>query len=416
MKIARFGACCAFWALVCGMAASAAEVGAEVILPASPRPAHTPAVAYGGGKYLVVWESGRAEHADIYACRLDETGKPLDSQPILVCGAKECQDRPRAAWGKDCWLVVWEDVRNDKDFDVYAARVTPEGKVLDPDGILVSGGENNQCSPDVAFNGENFLVAWRSWEKDKYMAAGARVSPDGKVLDASPLPLSAGMPQHSGAGELKVASAGGKWMVGWASRSYAPPGAPPGATGLFMAAVGADGKAVLSHAIKNQGMDNVKSPVTVASDGNGGYLFSWYNGTTGGRSGTQHGMPYGAALFDASGKLTATTVLGGPKAYVRMPAAAFDGKGYLIAHWLGHRRDPNSGFPEDTNKIIVFLVAADGKYEGQVEVSSGKPNPSYAPAAAGDGKGNALVVYERHPADADPPETSIHIAARLLKR
>ncbi|MCX7804394.1 MAG: hypothetical protein N3A38_04295 [Planctomycetota bacterium] len=416
MRIARFSSYCGFLAFACGAAAPAAEVGPEVVLPASPRPAHTPAVACGGGKYLVVWESGRAEHADIYACRLDETGRLLDSSPILVCGAKECQDRPRAAWGKDCWLVVWEDVRNDRDFDVYAARVTPEGKVLDPDGILVAGGGNNQCSPDVAFNGESFLVAWRSWENNKYMAAGARVSPGGKVLDARPLPLSAGLPQNSGAGELKVASAGGSWMVGWASRSYAPPGAPGGPGGLFLSVVDGAGKAALSHAIRNQGMDNVKSPVTVASDGKGGYLFSWYNGTTGGRSGTDHGMPYGAALFDTSGKLTATTVLGAPKAYVRMPAAAFDGKGYLIAHWLGHRRDPNRGFQEDTNKIVAFLIAADGKYEGQIEVSSGKPNPSYAPAVAGDGKGNALIVYERHPADADPLETPILIAARLLRR
>jgi hypothetical protein len=371
-------------------------------------------VAYGNGKYLVVWESGRAEAADLYGCRLDESGKALDAQPILISGAKECQDRPRVAWGKDSWLVVWEDVRGDKDFDVYAARVSADGKCLDPDGILVAGGDNNQCNPDVAFNGENFLVAWRSWEGNKYVAGGARVSSDGKVLDAARLALSPGLHPGVGVGEPKVASAGGKWIVGWASRGYgSPDGGGSGPNGLYVSVVTADGKATLSHVIKNQGMDNVKSPATAASNGKDGYLFSWYNGTTGGRSGPGHGMPFGAALCDLDGKQTGMTIFGGPKAFVQMPAAACDGKGYLVVRWVGSRRNPNGGFPEDTNKIAAFLIAPDGKFEGSVEVSSGKPNPSYAPAAAGDGKGGTLVVWERHPEKAGD---TILIAAKLVKR
>jgi hypothetical protein len=152
----------------------------------------------GNGQYLVVWQSGLAENADIYGCRLDESGKALDAKPFLISGAKECQERPRVVWGKGSWLVVWEDIRNDTDFDVYAARVTPEGKVLDPDGILVAGGEHNQCSPDAAFNGDSFLVVWRSYgpcqkgapiSHGQYRVYGARVTPDGKVVDSQPLAL-----------------------------------------------------------------------------------------------------------------------------------------------------------------------------------------------------------------------------------
>ena len=46
----------------------------------------------------------------------------------------------------------------------------------------------------------------------------------------------------------------------------------------------------------------------------------------------------------------------------------------------------------------------------------GAGNPPYAPEACGDGKGNTLVVYERHPAAADPPDALILIAVRLVKR
>jgi hypothetical protein len=399
--------------------ALAADVGPESVLPASPKPAHAPAVAFGAGKYLVVWESGRAEAADLYGCRLDESGKALDAQPFVISGAKECQDRPRVAWGKDSWLVVWEDVRGDRDFDVYAARVSADGKCLDPDGILVAGGDNNQCNPDVAFNGENFLVAWRSWEGNKYLAAGARVSSDGKVLDATPLALSPGLKAETGVGEPKVASAGGKWIVAWASRGYGSPGAPGGPAGLFVSVVTGDGKAALSHMIKNQGMDNVKSPATAASNGKDGFLFSWYNGTTGGRSGSGHGMPYGAALCDLDGKQTGTTVLGGPKAHIQMPSATFDGRGYAVAFYVGGRRHRDQGGGL-TNTVAVHLIAADGKYEGRAEISSTAGyddktplNPPFAPAACGGGDGKTLVVYEKHPARAGDGSV---IAARMVRR
>ena len=46
----------------------------------------------------------------------------------------------------------------------------------------------------------------------------------------------------------------------------------------------------------------------------------------------------------------------------------------------------------------------------------GTDKPPYIPEAAGDGKGNTLVVYERHPADNDPPDAPIVIAAKLVKR
>ena len=126
--------------------ALAATVGMEMVLPASPQSAHWPSVAYGDGKYLVVWHSGVSglgEGSHIYACRLDETGRVLDPRPFVVCKAPQWQERPRVAWGKGSWLVVWGDLRNGKDYDVYGARVSADGKVLDLDGILIATGEHN---------------------------------------------------------------------------------------------------------------------------------------------------------------------------------------------------------------------------------------------------------------------------------
>ena len=82
------------------------------------------------------------------------------------------------------FLVVWQDLRNGKDWDVYAARITPQGRLLDTDGFAVSNARHSQALPDVSWDGQNFQVVWQDFRSGKnYAIYGARVSPDGKVLE-----------------------------------------------------------------------------------------------------------------------------------------------------------------------------------------------------------------------------------------
>jgi hypothetical protein len=398
--------------------AAPAELGAETLLPASPRPAHDPAVSFGNDKYLVVWQSDRAETADIYGCRVDEAGKAIDAKPFVISGATECQERPRVAWGKDSWLVVWADIRNDKDYDVYAARVSTDGKVLDPDGIPVVKAPDNQCQPDVAFNGENFLVVWRAWvEKGgNYAAWGARLSADGKVLDPQGFKIAEstlmmGDTASNGVGTLRVAAVGGQWMAAWKDMGY------PGA--ICASTVTAEGKTATTRVLMsaNYGAPCARDPAGIASDGKGAFLVSWWNRFASDYAG---GFPYAAVILDPQGKQLGTCDMGSTKPEVNKPAPAWDGKGWTLAYWDGKPSGSGPGrhvLPGGpVNRVAVHLLAADGKHEGDFEISSGKPNPTYAPAAAGDGKGNTLVVWERHPADNDPPEAPIVVAARMVKR
>ncbi len=402
-------------AILAAASVRAAEVGPETVLPASPLPAHDPRIAKGNDSFLVVWQSGKAEKADICACRLDAAGKPLDERLILVSDGFECQERPRAAWGRDCWLVVWADLRNDRDYDIFAARVGADGKVLDPKGIEIISGAHNQCRPDVAFNGTSWLVVWRAFDQGRYWGYGARVSAAGAVMDTTPLKIAEEGNRESSVGEMALASIGGKWLAGWITRtsSLKNPAGGGGAQGIRATLVAADGKASTVEVYRNRGMEQAQPPVTIVSNGKDECLYSWRNATTGGRSGTQRGMPYGALRVDADGKVTGTTVLGRAKAYVRQPAAAWDGRGYMVVYWHGHRRDPNRGYKEHTNRINAHLIAADGKYEKEIEISSGTPHPGYAPDACGAGDGRTLVVYERHPAKAGDP---ILIAVRTVTR
>ena len=112
------------------------------------------ACAFGKDCYLVAWCDGTLQAdrptADIYAARIDHAlGKSLDPAGIRVCAAADFQERPAVAFDGTNFLVVWQDFRNGRDYDIYAARVSPQGRVLDPDGFPVIARAGNQARPAV---------------------------------------------------------------------------------------------------------------------------------------------------------------------------------------------------------------------------------------------------------------------------
>jgi hypothetical protein len=200
-------------------------------------PQYFPRVAWSAGAkiWLVVWEAGLAtgdETArgglaqDIYAARISADGKYLDPNGILVCKAKDFQGRPVVASdGKD-FLVVWHDMRTGKDWDLYAARVSSDGKVQDSDGFLVSGGTHNQCLPDVVFGAGNYYAVWLDMRHfPEYRVFGSRISPDGKVLDAGGAELIRGIDDKILESWRKASFAPGKHGQGW-HQFAAQPSAP----------------------------------------------------------------------------------------------------------------------------------------------------------------------------------------------
>lgn len=184
--------------LVCGWAipAGAAELMPSAAFAVAPECSRAgavvqrnPAGCCGKSVYLVAWCDGsRQIHqptADIYCARIDATsGKVLDPKGIRVCAAADLQEHPAIAFDGTHFLIAWQDFRNGKDYDIYAARVSEDGKVLDPDGFAVSARPSNQARPAVTFAGGHFLVVWMDARQyPVYGLYGARVSPDGKVLD-----------------------------------------------------------------------------------------------------------------------------------------------------------------------------------------------------------------------------------------
>lgn len=157
-----------------------------------------PSVAYAGGVYLVAFPDARDAPTAILGVRVSAGGTVLDGAPFPIStspGTKVVNGVGVASDGER-FLVVWSDSRRGglapagyPAFDVYAARVTAAGVLLDgpPDsgGVAVNAfpGEA-KADPRVAFDGERFVVTW--WIDGYWPPAGAyaaRVSRDGVLLD-----------------------------------------------------------------------------------------------------------------------------------------------------------------------------------------------------------------------------------------
>jgi hypothetical protein len=176
-----------------------------------------PEIARGGDQHLAVWVDGRSDLAgvfnfgsgpyrgldlgtmwDIYAARLDAAGNVVDTTPIVVNQDPFNQTFPSVAWNGSHWLVVWSgqavgDAFGNLVVNVYGARVAPDGSVLDPDPIVIDTTTpmDDLYWPAVASDGQNWLVVWRDLDEQAgiWVLDGARIAADGSVLDPGGVPI-----------------------------------------------------------------------------------------------------------------------------------------------------------------------------------------------------------------------------------
>jgi hypothetical protein len=226
----------------------------------------TPAVSSGGTNYLVVWTAdyGGGSFSDIYAARVSRSGTVLDSVGIPICTAAIFQDHPEVSFDGTNYFVVWEDARVSA-WDIYGARVSPAGVVLDSGGIPISTAERSQVRPRVSFDGTDFLVVWadtrNSFEYDIY---GARVSQSGTVLDTAGIPIcTAANPQMLPA----VSFDGTNFLVVWADNRSGS------SYDIYGARIGSAGVVLDSNGIRISTATSYESPA-VSFDGTS-YLAVW---------------------------------------------------------------------------------------------------------------------------------------------
>ncbi len=355
----------------------------------------TPALAFDGTNYLVVWRDRRSVDSDIYGARVSRRGVILDGGGIAISTAAGDQYMPAIAFDRRTYLVVWEDHRSGRDnYDIYGARVTRAGAVLDADGIPISTAANDQYQPGIAFDGTNYLVAWtdiRSYPQ--YAVYGTRVSTAGTVLDPAGIAIS--ISANSQLGEPSLAFDGTNYLVAWQdSLSNDIHGARVTTAG---AVLDPDGITISTPA------DSQVGPTALAFDGTN-YLVVWTRWYP-------HSDIYGARVnpaglvLDPEGIAIATAAdsQSGP------PALAFDGTNYVIA-WVGTGPDIYGARVTPGGDVLEpFAIATAGTSESYPAVARG-------PAGRGprNRSGRVAVAYERPVLEA-PYDGAERVFLRFLR-
>ncbi|MBM3323776.1 hypothetical protein FJY69_09915, partial [candidate division WOR-3 bacterium] len=138
-----------------------------------------PDLASDGDNHLAVWVDYRrtltTDSQRLHAMRFSPAGARLDPEPIDLGGYRAL--RPAVAFGGGCYLVAWHDAG-----DVYAVRVGSDGRLLDSVAARLNGRESARSYLDVSYCDSMFLVAWETRWTRTDQVRGVRVNPEGRVL------------------------------------------------------------------------------------------------------------------------------------------------------------------------------------------------------------------------------------------
>jgi hypothetical protein len=104
--------------------AHGAKLGGNRILGSGGKPA----MAYGGGQYLVAWASGRG----LVGTLLDNTAEPVSGQTEALLSASACFANASLAYGNGEWLLTWHAggraISEDRSLlDLRAVTITSSG-------------------------------------------------------------------------------------------------------------------------------------------------------------------------------------------------------------------------------------------------------------------------------------------------
>jgi hypothetical protein len=245
---------------------------------------YTPAVAWNGTEYLVVWQDGRHIYTrgqDLYGRRVSAAGIPIGGDfRISGPGATLSEEDPALAWSGSGYLVVWADYRNlaTRGGDVFGQLLAADGS-LQGSNFRISGfaAIGTDREPAVAWSGwaSAFLVAW----DDGRLTATRGSDIYARRVSAAGAPIGAEF-RVSGPGavgnELQtaaVASNGPEWLVAWTDeRDFATRGRD-----IYGQRVSSDGSRIGSNFRINglPGVDHSDQPALAWNSGESQYLVAW---------------------------------------------------------------------------------------------------------------------------------------------
>jgi hypothetical protein len=305
-------------------------------------------------------------------------GGPTGSVPALFD-----QVRPAVACdttGSRIHLAVWEDHRSG-DADIFATRLDSSGTLLDAVSFPIAVGSPRQASPAVAFDGENFFVVWESHDGIEWSIRGARVTPDGDLLDATSIVIAdAVTPLETPA----VAFDGAEYMVLWSDSR-------DGAAEIYGTRVSTAGEVITTNVGRiASGTGDLTTPALAYGDGH--YLVLWADEfllvSEAGDS-THTADIGGVFLSPSSGIADSVLIVAQTEQMEITPDVTFDGSEFL-AIWA-HRRDQGTQFVFGRRVSTAEGVRPDSISIGR-EINGHERGLREDPAVVFDGE-NYLVTW-----------------------
>jgi hypothetical protein len=233
----------------------------------------------GAGGAIVTWSDARGSAEDIYAQRISAAGAvQWTADGVLLCTATWEQRYPTiVSDGAGGAVVVWQDYRSGTNYDIYVQRISSSGTVQwTANGVALCAATGDQQYPTIVSDGAGgAIVAWQDARGSSNDIYAQRISAAGAVQ--------------------------------WPADGVALCTATAGQTNPTVASDGAGGAIVTWYDIRSGDADNyaqrisaagtvqwpadgvalctatgAQYPPTIASDGAGGVIVAWHDARTGG--------------------------------------------------------------------------------------------------------------------------------------
>jgi hypothetical protein len=189
-----------------------------------------PCLAAGGPGALMVWLDERASFhsplanqggGEVFAVRVDPDGRPLDPHALRLPHEIGNKWAPRVAWNGTAWLVVWENhqpLSSSHYFRrILAVRISANGQLLDHAPIVVKDDfDTVGGTTAVASDGTDWTVVSQGSAMSPSGIVATRVSAGGAVVNPGGTQV---LDVFSTAGSPDLEFANGRYLLAYASGS-----------------------------------------------------------------------------------------------------------------------------------------------------------------------------------------------------
>lgn len=365
------------------------------------------------GGAILVWGDTRHGNQDSYAQRIDANGNKLwGAEGIPVCTHPTLQDDLNAiADGKGGVIVVWEDWRNENQ-DIYAQRIDSTGKPLwEANGVPVYSGEGDQYDPVLIADGEGGAIfAWWDISTPDWNIFAQRLSANGTPLwnsgtdsENGPIPLCTAV-GNQGAPIAANDGNGGVFFV-WSDYRNDPQFYTRAQ--LYAQHITAQGEALW----EKDGIPvcelqvNQQQPHCIP-DGTGGFIVTWWDERNifadlyAQRIDANGQVLWGGEDVDLQNGIPICTEAG----VQRLPRLVPTDNAGVIVYWLDYREDFG-----DSTEDAIYAQRLDAEGTPLWEIDGipvcSAPKEQISPQAVATGLDAAIVVWS----DARGPDYDIYI-------